>query len=142
MPSNMPQDVKEKLKDLEKKLKLKFQHVQKLESALERTVGMHKDKSNSVKQGVNESSPLNLGNVAALGPNNRLLQSILRVIRKLKIELHSDYLQLGQVNMAFSQSNGVLSRNSTLNIQDTPNHSKTNRYADTGFFDSMITKEG
>jgi len=42
-------DALEKLTELEKRMKQKFAHVQKLESALERTLGMHKSTNSNIE---------------------------------------------------------------------------------------------
>lgn len=84
-------DALEKLADLEKRMKSKFTHVQKLESALERTLGMHKSTNSNVE---NKSNTTLGASENGTNPQNKLLTSILRVIRKLKIELHADYLIL------------------------------------------------
>ena len=93
-----PHSVRVKLTEVEKNLRTKFSHVQKLESALERTLGLgkHANTSSTQQNDTDSTATLNSHN-----PNNKLLNSILRVIRKLKIELHSDYLMIGQVNMFY-----------------------------------------
>lgn len=72
-------------------MKEKFGHVKKLESALEKTLGMHKSTNSEIKS----TTTLGASENGAGSHNNRLIQSILRVIRKLKIELHADYIVLG-----------------------------------------------
>jgi hypothetical protein len=53
---------------------------------------MHKSTNSNVENKSNTT--LGASDNGATGQNNKLLQSILRVIRKLKIELHADYLIL------------------------------------------------
>ena len=75
---------------------------------------MHKSTNSEIKS----TTTLGASDNGAGSHNNRLIQSILRVIRKLKIELHADYIVLGQVNMLTMSSSETISErsNKTSNL--------------------------
>ena len=78
--------------EIENRIKSKFDHVSKLESNLERLL---QDKDDTANRSIaSQSSQLSDTRTVL-----RLLTSVKRVISKLKIELHQDYLSLGNINV-------------------------------------------
>jgi hypothetical protein len=84
--------VRDKLLDLEQKLKSKATQISQLEMTLENLLSSRSTQfsdTQSFEQICQDSTSLKM-----------FLQSLKRAISKLKIELHADYLTLGQINIS------------------------------------------
>lgn len=89
---NMTGSVKEKLIELEQRIKQKSVHVSQLEATLDNLLNPKTGRRLTETQSVELicQDPATLKNV---------LVSLKRAISKFKIELHADYLTLGQLNI-------------------------------------------
>ena len=83
---------KEKLLEVESRIKQKFQHISTLESSIDSIIN---------KQKKEVSGEVNVVGQLAFDARtlNKIFLNIRRAVSKLKIEMHQDYLMVGQINV-------------------------------------------
>ena len=101
-----------KMIELEQRIKSKFSNIKSLESLLDSILGKQRDQQALLPQLVGDANSL-----------QKVFMNIRRAVSKLKIELHQDYLQLGQVNLHFQVPGSV--QNSTASVRVDQNASMT-----------------
>lgn len=84
------QQVNSRLEELERRMKQKFSNIKSLETLLDTILGKNKETPALIPQLVSDMNGL-----------QKVFLNIKRVVSKLKIELHQDYLHLSQILLHF-----------------------------------------
>ena len=91
--SQTSQQINSRLQDLEQRIKQKFSNIKSLETLLDTILGKQKDLPALIPQLLNDLQGL-----------QKVFLNIRRVVSKLKIELHQDYLHVSQILLHFQTS--------------------------------------